>query len=195
MSGFGAILADPPWHYRVWSAAGTGRSAERHYRVMSTEAICALPVARVAAADSVLFLWATWPLLPDALRVIDAWGFAYRTCSFAWVKLGRAQGNSFAPRLHIGMGHWTRANTEPCLLATRGRPRRLARDVRQVILSPVGRHSCKPDDQYERIERLVAGPYLELFARRQRPGWTALGDAISGRDIAIDLAALAGGDR
>jgi N6-adenosine-specific RNA methylase IME4 len=76
------------------------------------------------------------------------------------------------------MGYWTRANTEPCLLATRGRPKRLNADVRQAIIEPRREHSRKPDGIHKRIERLVAGPYLELFARQQRPGWDVWGNEV-----------------
>jgi N6-adenosine-specific RNA methylase IME4 len=173
---YGAILADPPWRYMTWSAKGTGRSAEQHYQTMGPDEIRALPVGALAAPDCALLLWATFPNLPLALDVIGAWGFTYKTAAFVWAKTARSQANSFAPKHHIGLGHWTRANAELCLLATKGHPTRLDKGVRQLIVSPVRQHSRKPDEQYERIERLVAGPYLELFARQRRPGWDAWGD-------------------
>lgn len=172
---YGVILADPPWSYQTWSAKGTGRSAEQHYPTQSADWIASLPVGELAAADCALFLWATWPTLLDALRCVESWGFAYKTCAFLWTKLARAQANSFAPKYHIGLGHWSRANTEPCLLATRGHPHRKAKDVRQLIVAPVRRHSQKPDEQHDRIERLVDGPYIELFARQRREGWDGWG--------------------
>jgi N6-adenosine-specific RNA methylase IME4 len=170
---FAVICADPPWRYETWSAKGQGRSAEQHYRTAGVDEIKQFPVAQLAADDCTLLLWATWPCLLDALDVITAWGFTYKTAAFVWVKQNRS-----GLGLFTGLGKWTRANTEPCLLATRGSPHRQARDVHQVILSPVAAHSRKPDEAQVRIERLLAGPYLELFARRPTPGWTVWGDQI-----------------
>ena len=167
---YGAIVADPPWHYRVWSAKGTGRSAEQHYPVMETEDIAALPVASLALPDCALFLWATSPCIQAAFRVIEAWGFEYKTFAFTWVKRNRKSSGLF-----WGLGHWTRANPEFCLLATRGKPKRKAANVHSVIESPVMEHSRKPDESYVRVGRLVNGPYCELFARRRRGGWDAWG--------------------
>jgi N6-adenosine-specific RNA methylase IME4 len=140
---------------------------------MSLEQIKSLPVATWAKRDCVLFLWAVWPNLYDALDVIDAWGFKYKTLAFIYAKQTKT-GDSLA----WGTGYWTRANSEPCLLATRGHPKRKNADVHQVILEPRREHSRKPDSTRIRIERLVKGPYLELFARSQRRGWTAWGDEI-----------------
>jgi N6-adenosine-specific RNA methylase IME4 len=170
---FGVIYADPPWSFEVYSGKGKQRSAERYYDCLSRAAICALPIGGVAADDCTLFLWGVWPDLPGALEVIRAWGFEFKTAALVWVKQNRS-----GEGLFTGMGFWTRANTEPCLLATRGSPLRLAADVHQVILSPVREHSRKPDEVRSRIERLVAGPYLELFGREQAPGWTVWGNEI-----------------
>jgi N6-adenosine-specific RNA methylase IME4 len=175
---YGAIYADPPWQFKVWSAKGTGRSAEQHYAVMDDDSLLALPVADLMAVDSVLFLWTTWPHLPLALRLIERWGFEYKTCAFDWMKADVSTLNLFSGPVdpYMGMGHWTRANSEPCLLATRGKPKRLNADVRQGIIAPRREHSRKPDGVHERIERLVAGPYLELFARQKRAGWDVWGN-------------------
>lgn len=185
---FGAILADPPWRYRTWDnreaiqrargGSGTNVSAATHYNTMAIEDIRALPVADLAAKDCVLFLWVTWPNLEEAMATVGAWGFTYKTCAFDWTKAHAGQVELFQDdmRGQMGMGYWTRANTEPCLLATRGKPRRLDAGVRQAIIEPRREHSRKPDCVHERIERLVAGPYLELFARQQRPGWTCWGN-------------------
>jgi N6-adenosine-specific RNA methylase IME4 len=172
---YGAILADPPWNFRTWSAKGQGRAPS--YPTMSIEEIAALPVGSLAASDCALFLWATWPMMPQALRVIERWGFAFKTCAFCWLKVN-ADGSPFA-----GLGYWSRANTEPCLLATRGKPRRLHADVRQAVVAPRREHSRKPDGIHERIERLVGGPYLELFARETHPGWTAWGAEVGKFDL------------
>jgi N6-adenosine-specific RNA methylase IME4 len=176
---FGAILADPPWHYKVWAEGSQdSRLASSKYRVMATKDIVELPVVELAAPDCVLFIWATWPMLTDALAIIDAWGFKYKTCAFDWTKAHVGQIEMFRDDAdgQMGMGYWTRANTEPCLLATRGKPKRLNADVRQAIIAPRREHSRKPDGVHKRIERLVAGPYLELFARQQRAGWTVWGN-------------------
>jgi N6-adenosine-specific RNA methylase IME4 len=168
---YGGIVADPTWDFRTWSARGRGRSPERHYRsTLTLDQIKALPVADIAARDCVLLLWATWPCLLAALAVIEAWDFKYKTVGYVFVKLTK-KGTAFS-----GCGYWTRANSEPCLLATRGKPRRLHADVPQVIIEPRREHSRKPECVRERTERLVAGPYLELFARSTRPGWDVWGD-------------------
>jgi N6-adenosine-specific RNA methylase IME4 len=125
-------------------------------------------------------VWGVWPEHPGVLDVIASWGFTYKTAAFVWVKTTRnAEVVTLAGEgLHWGMGYATRSNTEPCLLATRGAPLRLAANVHQVIMAPVGEHSAKPDEAYRRIERLYPGPYLELFARRPREGWTTWGDEL-----------------
>lgn len=183
---FRAILADPPWHFKTYNEKGRKRSPDWrpfegspsiHYDTMGAEEIRRLPVADFAADDCCLFLWICWPLLPEALQLIEAWGFVYKTCAFDWVK-AKNQVELFGnePAVQIGMGYWTRSNSEVCLLATRGKPTRLRADVRQAIMEPRRQHSRKPDCVYGRIERLVAGPYLELFARATRPGWTSWGN-------------------
>lgn len=187
---YGAILADPPWRFRTWDqreaiprvrSIGTNVSAAVHYRTMAIEDIQALPVADLAAADCSLFLWISWPQLLDALTVIEAWGFKFKTAAFVWTKAHAGQIEMFRDDFDtlLGMGYWTRANTEPCLLATRGNPKRLDAGVRQAIIEPRRQHSRKPDCVHGRIERLVAGPYLELFARTRRPGWDAWGNEVN----------------
>lgn len=189
---FGAIYADPPWTFQAWYAGGwrkredgtryysspSPRSAQ--YDTMSVDDICALPVAKLAATDSVLFMWGCWSTLKQSIQVMDAWGFEYKTCAFSWIKANGKQIDMFAEDEIPDMllGYWTRANSEYCLLGTRGKPKRLSADVRQAIIEPRRQHSRKPDCVYERIERLVKGPYLELFARQTRPGWTSWGNEV-----------------
>ena len=192
---YGAILADPPWHFHCWidtERGGTSHSGSRlpnggknygssrapTYQTMKEEKLCSLPVTEFAAEDCVLFLWACWPTIQQAFRIIDAWGFEFKTCGFCWVKAKATQLELFHDEIEADMllGYWTRSNSEVCLLATRGNPKRLNADVRQAIIAPRREHSRKPDGIHERIERLVAGPYLELFARQQRPGWTVWGN-------------------
>ncbi len=167
--GYGSILADPPWTFRNWGRDVGRRSAASHYPVMSLEDIKALDVARLAAPDAALYMWATMPLLDAALDVGAAWGFAYKTCAFTWVKTTKRGA------WHFGMGYWTRANAELCLLFTRGKPSRNDRGVPQLMVEQIGRHSAKPDETYRRIMRLTDGPYLELFARNHPPGWDVWG--------------------
>lgn len=177
---YGVIYTDPPWRFANFSRKGEGRNAVAHYDCMSFEQICALPVSELAAKDCALFLWATDPLLPQALEVIRAWGFTYRTVGFYWAKLNRrADLTSFsADDFFTGLGYWTRANVEQCLLATRGTPPRLAKDVKRLVVSPRREHSRKPDEVFDRIRRLVGGPYLELFSRNSREGWDCWGDQV-----------------
>lgn len=187
---YGAILADPPWHFKTYNEKGRQRcpdwkrfkgSPSRHYDTMTIDDLAALPVADVAADDCCLLLWVSWPMLPDAMRLISAWGFEYKTCGFDWMKAHAGQLDMLRDDADVlmGMGYWTRANSEPCLLATRGKPKRLSAAVRQGIIEPRREHSRKPDCVHGRIERLVAGPYLELFARQQRPGWDTWGNETS----------------
>lgn len=172
------LYADPPWRFATYSDKGKGRSAEAHYDCMTLADIQALPVAEWAAKDAALFLWVTDPMLRHGLEVIESWGFRYKTVAFYWVKLNKNRGGLVvSPRdFFTGMGFWTRANPELCLLATRGKPQRQAADVAKLLVAPRREHSRKPDETYARIERLVAGPYLELFARASRPGWDRYGN-------------------
>ena len=178
-----AVLCDPPWHFQAWAGErldGAGRlsgARSPDYLTMREAEIAALPIADLAAPDCVLFLWMCWPMLEQALRVLNAWDFAYKGCAFSWIKANAAQMDMFRddiePRMNLG--YWTRANSEACLLATRGKPKRLNADVRQAIIEPARQHSRKPDCVHDRIERLVAGPYVELFARQSRQGWRTWG--------------------
>jgi N6-adenosine-specific RNA methylase IME4 len=138
------------------------------------ERLAALPIADLAANDCALFLWAIDPLLPRALDLIRAWGFEYKTVAFYWVKLNSAARHN--ADYFTGLGYWTRANPEQCLLATRGKPMRRAKDVKRLVVEKRREHSRKPDCVRERIERLVSGPYLELFSRETKAGWSCWGD-------------------
>lgn len=171
-----AILADPPWSFRTRSPAGLdGRP--QHYSRMSLAEIKDLPVGEISAPDAHLFLWVTGPHLLQAFDVISAWGFTYSAVAFTWVKVKKSHVGPVAEGdLHCGMGYTTRKNAEFVLLGRRGSPKRLAKDVREIVLSPVREHSRKPDAVAQRIERYCAGPYLELFARAERSGWTVWGN-------------------
>lgn len=171
-----AILADPPWRFATYSPKGKGRSAEAHYDCMPHADIAAVSVP--AADDCLLFLWTTKPLLPQALGIIAAWGFEYKTIAFTWVKSRKNTSSVSSDDHPIGTGYWTRANPELCLLGSRGKPRRLSRSVRELIVSPRREHSRKPDEIYARIEALCEGPYLEMFSRFPREGWDRFGNQV-----------------
>jgi N6-adenosine-specific RNA methylase IME4 len=128
----------------------------------------------IADKDSVLFLWATFPNLPEAMRVIKAWGYTYKTVAFVWIKK-----NKKADSLFLGMGFWTRSNAEVCLLATNGNLQRISAKVRQVIIAPVSAHSQKPEEARERIVELMGDlPRIELFARQRSQGWHVWGNEV-----------------
>jgi N6-adenosine-specific RNA methylase IME4 len=185
---FKAIYADPPWHFKSYAPPARDglayrRDVEKHYTTMKLPQIMALPVAELADDACHLFLWTTGPHLPQALELMAAWGFRYSAIAFTWIKLKRSldtrqfrMATTADCDLHVGLGHTTRKNAEFCLLGRRGNARRMAKDVREIILSPVREHSRKPDEAHTRIERYCDGPYLELFARSQRPGWTVWGN-------------------
>ena len=170
---YSVILADPPWSYRDKCNSGE-RGAGYKYDVMSLDDIKGLPIRTIAADDCALFMWATYPMLPEAFNVLDAWGFTYRVVAFTWVKTTRHG------KLAMGMGNWSRANAEPCLLATRGKPKRVSASVHSVIMSERREHSRKPDEARDRIVQLMGDvPRIELFARERVDGWTAWGNEIS----------------
>ena len=171
---FNVIYADPPWTFRTWSKEGKGRSPENHYGCMSLADLSALPVADLAAEDCALFLWAMDPLLPEGISLMEGWGFRYKTVAFMWAKLNK----SAPPMLLIrddfftGLGYWTRANSEMCLLGTRGKPKRVSKSVKRLVISPRREHSRKPDEVADRIVQLMGDlPRIELFARQSRQGW------------------------
>jgi N6-adenosine-specific RNA methylase IME4 len=185
--GWPLVMADPAWNYRSWVANANpenDRSAERHYRTMSLDEIMAMPVKDVVAKDAHLMLWITMPFLMKAPAVMAAWGFKYSSSAFVWMKLRRRAGVQYElitigelhKYLHIGMGHTTRKNVELCLLGRRGNAKRLSKSVLEPIITPVREHSRKPDEAYERAMQYAAGPYLELFSREQRDGWTTWGN-------------------
>lgn len=174
MEKYEVIYADPPWTFRVWSKKGGGRSPENHYPTMQLEDIKDLPVQNLAAKNCALFMWVTFPTIREAFSVLDAWGFTYKTVAFVWVKQNRK-----TPSLFWGLGYWTRANAEICLLATKGNPKRQSAKVHQVIESPIEAHSKKPDIVRDKIVELVGDlPRIELFARQQTPGWDVWGNEV-----------------
>lgn len=170
------IYADPPWSYKVWSKKGLGRSAESHYKCMTKEDIQNLPIQNISDNDCILFLWVTFPCLEEGLELIKKWGFQYKTCAFNWVKKNKKSDSWF-----WGMGYWTRANSEICLLATKGNPKRISAGVHQVVDDRIQKHSQKPNSVKERIIELCGDlPRIELFAREKTEGWDVFGDEVEG---------------
>lgn len=185
MKKYQIIYADPPWEYKVYSKKGQTRSAEAHYPTMALGDIQALPVGKLADDNCILFMWTTIPLLRECFSVMESWGFTYKTVAFVWVKQNRKSDSLF-----WGMGHWTRANAELCMLATKGHPKRKSAGVHQVIISHIENHSKKPDDARKRIVELVGDlPRIELFAREKTPGWD-----VWGNEVTCDVS-LTGGER
>lgn len=168
---YSIIYADPPWRYDQKSLRG---GAEKFYHTMGIDEICALPVSQLAAEDCTLFLWATFPQLHLAFRVIEAWGFQYKTVGFLWIKQNRKNDSWF-----FGTGFWTRSNAEVCLLAVRGKPKRKSAAVHQLVISHREQHSQKPAVVREKIVELMGDlPRVELFARQRADGWDAWGDEV-----------------
>lgn len=169
---YGALLIDPPWHFRTFSGATAvpGRTGVDPYPTMTYAELEPLPVPKLAAKDCALFMWVVDSHLEDSLDLIYRWGFKFKTIGFVWEKITK----SGQPRM--GMGYWSRKQCEICLLATRGKPARQDKGVPQLIQAERREHSRKPDEIYGRVERLVKGPYLEMFARQTWPGWDAWGN-------------------
>ena len=168
---YGVIYADPPWQFNNWSAAGSYRNASAHYQCTSIEELKRIPVEFAAADSSVCFMWATFPMLPEAIDLMAAWGFKYKSGG-AWHKKTKHG------KTHFGTGYVFRSAAELFLVGTRGKPAINNRSTRNIIEAQVREHSRKPDCTYDLIENLFDGPYLELFARQTRPGWGAWGTEV-----------------
>lgn len=180
MTKYSIIYADPPWQFKTYSEKGSiQKSADCHYSCMNIEDIKTLPVGEIAAEDAVLFLWVTFPLLKEGLETMKQWGFTYKICGFNWVKR-----NKKADTWFMGLGYWTRSNSELCLLGTKGHPKRISKSISQICDSRIMRHSKKPDEIRNRIVDLCGDlPRVELFAREKTDGWVCLGNEIDGKDI------------
>tara|TARA_R100000654_G_scaffold59577_1_gene86294 strand:+ start:99 stop:713 length:615 start_codon:yes stop_codon:yes gene_type:complete len=171
---YNIIYADPPWNYKVWSAKGTGRSAEQHYSTMTLKDIQDMPIQDIADNNCILFMWVTYPLLEDSFKVLKSWGFTYKTVAFTWVKKNKKADSWF-----WGLGHWTRANAEICILATQGKIKRQSAKVHQIIDERIQEHSKKPDIVRDKIVQLVGDlPRIELFARQSYKGWDSWGNEV-----------------
>lgn len=168
---YNIIYADPPWKYNDKGCQG---AAEKIYPTMTVDEMGELPIAQMADKDCVLFMWATYPKFEEALQLIKKWGFTYKSIGFQWVKLNKSGKGYF-----FGLGRWTRGNTEPCLIATKGKPKRISANVGQLIFAPLRAHSQKPDEAREKITELVGDlPRIELFARQYADGWDCWGNEV-----------------
>ena len=164
-------MADPPWSFDNWSTAGEAKNAKAQYDCTSLDWIKGLKVANLAAPDCVLWLWATNPMLRQAIEVMDAWGFTFKTAGH-WSKKTRHGKQAF------GTGYILRCAGEPFLIGTIGKPK-CARNVRSVVEGPVRDHSRKPDEAFAAAEVLIPGTYrIELFSRQERAGWDVMGDQV-----------------
>ena len=161
------IYADPPWLQYTW------RGGHKPYETMTTEDICRMPVGSICS-NGVLFLWIIWSHLEDAFAVMDNWGFTYKRVGFVWVKMDKSG------KPILGMGQWTRNNSEVCLLGVRGRhPRRIDASISEIVLHPRMQHSRKPPIVRDKIVQLMGDlPRIELFARQKTSGWDVWGDEV-----------------
>lgn len=169
------LVADPPWLFGD-SLPGKGRGASKHYGCLPLNEICEFALPPLAD-DALLFMWRVASMQREALAVVEAWGFELKS-EIVWKKLTKTG------KRHFGMGHYVRAEHEVCLIARRGKGKVRDRSVRSVFEAQTGRHSAKPDEFYGLVEQLAEGPYLEMFARRPRPGWSCWGNELEGGYVA-----------
>lgn len=171
------IYADPPWSYKdTQQSGGTAFfGASVRYPTMNNLSIAELPIKDLTDKDCALFLWATSPLLPEALLTMEKWGFKFKTLAFCWnkkTKTGKWVSN---------MGRWTMGNVELCFLATKGKPQRVIKNVKQLVIAERTTHSRKPDEVRNRIVELMGDlPRIELFAREKTEGWDVFGNEVEG---------------
>ena len=175
---YNIIYADPAWSYndkmKMKGVHGMIRGAESFYQTMSIDDIKNLPVEAISDENCILFMWVTMPLLPEGLDVIKAWSFKYKTCGFTWIKKTKKG------KIHCGMGHYTRGNAELCLIATKGKIKRINASVSQIIISEIQRHSQKPQEVRSKITQLYGDlPRIELFARQKVEGWDCWGNEVN----------------
>jgi N6-adenosine-specific RNA methylase IME4 len=189
----GVIYADPAWQTVTYSGVALPQRAdEPHYPTMSLDDLAALPVGDLAADDCCLFMWIIGSHVDQGIRLAEKWGFKYNTDVFIWRKITKAGFKHCTVEplafeelgsdkwAKMSMGKWSRKQSETCYLFTRGKPspKEGSRSVRQIIDAPIREHSRKPDEAYERIETLASGPYVELFSRTTRPGWSVWGNDV-----------------
>ena len=179
---YNIIYADPPWQFKYQSKKRTDgtsddlniRDPQKEYPCMTIDDIYNLPVQDISDDNCVLLMWVTYPLLKEGIKTMEEWGFTYKTCGFSWIKQ-----NKKSDSLFWGLGYWTRANNEICLLATKGKPKRVGKGVHQVVMSKIQKHSQKPDIVKDRIVELCGDvPRIELFARQRTKGWDVWGNEV-----------------
>jgi len=176
---FDLIMADPPWSFDNYSAKGERKNAKHHYRCLPTEEIMQFPVYDLATKNSLLWLWATNPMLPQALATMKRWGYEYRTGG-SWVKTTKNG------KIAFGTGYILRSASEPFLIGVRGKPRVEAKNIRSAIHGLAREHSRKPDEAFEAAERMLPlARRLELFSRTDRPGWETFGDEVGKFGVAV----------
>lgn len=167
---YSVIYADPP---RSYNDKGCEGNADSHYKTMSVNEICKLPIKEITEKNCILFIRATYPMIKECLQVIESWGFKYKTIGFQWVKQNKS-GNGY----FFGLGHRTHSNTECCLIAVKGKPHRVKNNISQLIFAPLREHSRKPDIVRDKIKELMGEnqTYIELFARTHIEGWDVWGN-------------------
>ncbi|MBR2474822.1 MAG: DNA methyltransferase [Clostridia bacterium] len=176
---YNIIYADPPWEYKQSGSKTNSRGmAKQHYETMTTEEICNLPISYISTEDALCFMWATFPNIDQALTVMKQWGFVYKTAAFVWVKKNKKTNSNF-----WGMGAYTRANAEVCLLGVKKKTKAkqivISNSVHQIIESPIESHSKKPNIVREKILELLGDiPRIELFARQYADGWDCWGNEV-----------------
>lgn len=183
--GYEVVYADPPWSY---NDKGINGAADKHYPTMSFRDLCTLPIGSLTAKDAVLFMWGVFPMTPEAMTLMVAWGFRFKTGGFTWVKTLKSGDPMF------GLGRWTRGSVEPCWLGVKGHPHWMVENmsVRQALVEEfpsfqVGQHSAKPPQVRTRIETLLGDrARLELFARTRTPGWDVWGNEVES-DVDLGL--------
>lgn len=182
MKKYSLIYADPPWSYKDKCHSGK-RGAGYKYPTMDINDICALPIRHMSADNCLLAMWWVAPMPMEALAVVSAWGFTLKTMKgFTWSKLTKHG------KRHFGMGNYTRANSEDCLFAIKGKPKRLSAAVSQLITAQVGKHSEKPAEARARLVSLMGDiPRIELFARTATPGWDVWGNEVDGLTMGLAI--------
>ena len=173
---YNIIYADQPWHFENWNNDKAQNNPLQHYPTMSMKDIADMKVNDIAADDCVLFMWCTDPLLDKQIPIVKDWGFTYKTVAFHWVKTNKDKTKNYYFK---GPGYWTRANNEICILATKGKPKRVSPNVDRLVISERREHSRKPDIIRKHIIDLCGDlPRIELFARQEWSGWDHWGNEL-----------------
>lgn len=170
---FRVLCADPPWRFGD-KLPGKSRGADNNYPTLSIEELLAFPLPPLAP-DALLFMWRVSSMVEEAYRIVRSWGFVPKS-EMVWRKL------TSTGKPHFGMGRYVRLGHESVIIARRGKAKVRNRSIRSVFSAAVGPHSAKPEAFYDLVESLSAGPYCELFGRRQREGWTIVGNQTTARD-------------